>query len=357
MNKINFILSLVAICLSSIAASAAPTVKLYGTPGSYYVSQFYPTQTLETDASGCIEFSGTALTMGYVYASEGYKLMSVTNRATGEAMPLGSNTDDVTRCTLSYTSGEGVYEFDVVSIPLAQVKQISFTISATGKNIGLISMISVQSHSEVTPTATAQEVTVDEGETFQIRSTKEDVYLYSVVVNDQPLQSDGYGTWYYTPNDGDVAVIMTDFPSKKVPVSVKFEGDNVGIDIVRSFTVNGKEVSSSIWYPEGDTPYTVAMGSTVAIELNSEDYEYIAVTLNGEDVPLPSGDKNFDFMTFDENGYEIIISTKGTESGIDEVVLDRNADDCIYNLQGIKVSGDNLPAGLYILNGKLILIK
>lgn len=357
MNFFKYLFTLAAICILTFAASAAPTVKLYGTAGSYYVSQFYPTQTLQTDNEGCIEFKGTALTMGYVYASEDYKLVSVTDRATGEAMPLGADSDGKTRCTLSYTGGSGVYEFDVVSVPQASVKQVTFSVSATGQNIGLISMISVQSHTAVTPAADAQEVTVDEGETFQIRSSKEDVYLYSVVVNDEPLQSDGYGTWYYTPRQGDVAVILTDFPNKKVPVKVTLEGENVGVDIVRSFTVNGKTVSSTLWYPEGDTPYTVAMGSTVAIELNSDDYACIAVTLNGEDVPLPAKDKSFDFMTFDEAGYEIVISTVDSKTGIGELKQVDNEDGRIYNMQGIKVGRDNLPAGMYIVNGKLILIK
>lgn len=346
--------TLLCIALLAVAAQAAPTVKLYGKAGSYFVNQFYPTQTLQTDADGVIEMKGTALTMGYVYAADEYKLRSVTNRATGEKLAIGADTEGVPRCTINFTSGDGVYEFDVESVPNVKVKQVTFTISATGSNVSLISMISVQTHTTVTPGEEPKEVTVDEGETFQIRSTKEDVYFYSVVVNGKPLQGDGYGTWYYTPEQGDVAVIMTDIPNKKVPVEVTFVGEGCGPEIVKSYTVNGKAIDESVWHPEEGT-YEVAMGATVAIELDPT-VENLSVTVNGEDVELPAGDKSFDFMTFDEAGYKVVISTeeKGDDNGDDSVeqIGTSGQPEVIYNLQGMKVS--NPGKGIFIINGKKV---
>lgn len=44
-----------------------------------------------------------------------------------------------------------------------------------------------------------------------------------------------------------------------------------------------------------------------------------------------------------------------TTVGIDNVSADQATDDAVYNLQGIRVNKDNLPAGVYIINGKKVL--
>ena len=53
---------------------------------------------------------------------------------------------------------------------------------------------------------------------------------------------------------------------------------------------------------------------------------------------------------------EIDPETGESTSGIGQTALEAPADNVIYNLQGIPVKSDNLPRGLYILNGKKLLI-
>ena len=44
-------------------------------------------------------------------------------------------------------------------------------------------------------------------------------------------------------------------------------------------------------------------------------------------------------------------------SSVNEVNVDRMGDDAYYNLMGQKFSAGNLPAGIYIHNGKKVMVK
>ena len=58
-------------------------------------------------------------------------------------------------------------------------------------------------------------------------------------------------------------------------------------------------------------------------------------------------------------GGEVVTITTAPEgeSGIADIVLDENANNEVYNLQGIRVNRENLPAGVYIVNGQKVLVK
>ena len=49
--------------------------------------------------------------------------------------------------------------------------------------------------------------------------------------------------------------------------------------------------------------------------------------------------------------------TTGTGTSVQEVVIDQKADGAYYNLMGQKMNPANLPAGIYIHNGKKIIVK
>ena len=46
----------------------------------------------------------------------------------------------------------------------------------------------------------------------------------------------------------------------------------------------------------------------------------------------------------------------GTDTGINNVTVDTKQADAIYTLSGVRVSG-KLPAGVYIKNGKKVIVK
>jgi hypothetical protein len=49
--------------------------------------------------------------------------------------------------------------------------------------------------------------------------------------------------------------------------------------------------------------------------------------------------------------------TLGTDTGVEELVIDQKGDNIYYNLMGQKMDANNLPAGIYIHNGKKVLVK
>lgn len=56
---------------------------------------------------------------------------------------------------------------------------------------------------------------------------------------------------------------------------------------------------------------------------------------------------------------KVTLTINGEKEGVDEVIANDNSNNRIYNLQGIEVKAEknNLPAGLYIIGGKKVLIK
>ncbi|MCR5159907.1 MAG: hypothetical protein K6D37_12400 [Prevotella sp.] len=93
-------------------------------------------------------------------------------------------------------------------------------------------------------------------------------------------------------------------------------------------------------------------------------------TCNGEAVPFPAVEdtkvtkfvlssiyNNADRRCWFDNLKAYKYKSTGAANGIDEIAATKAADKAVYNLQGVKMNGKNLPAGLYIVNGKKYVIK
>jgi len=52
-----------------------------------------------------------------------------------------------------------------------------------------------------------------------------------------------------------------------------------------------------------------------------------------------------------------IVYEKSSTDGISEVKVGATTSDAIYNLQGVRMNGKNLPAGIYVKNGKKFIVK
>lgn len=52
-----------------------------------------------------------------------------------------------------------------------------------------------------------------------------------------------------------------------------------------------------------------------------------------------------------------IVYENKTANGITEVKSDVVSSDAVYNLQGVRMNGKNLPAGIYVKNGKKFAVK
>lgn len=51
------------------------------------------------------------------------------------------------------------------------------------------------------------------------------------------------------------------------------------------------------------------------------------------------------------------ITLHNASEGVGSIVADDNAEKVVYNLQGIRVNSDKLPAGIYIVNGKKVVVR
>ena len=60
-------------------------------------------------------------------------------------------------------------------------------------------------------------------------------------------------------------------------------------------------------------------------------------------------------FTIDVNADTQFKVTTNTPDGVN-AVSSQNAR-AIYNLQGVRMNGKNLPAGMYIINGKSVMVK
>ena len=55
---------------------------------------------------------------------------------------------------------------------------------------------------------------------------------------------------------------------------------------------------------------------------------------------------------------DAFIPAEGTILSIDQIIISNNADNKVYSISGVRMNGvKNLPAGLYIINGKKYLVK
>lgn len=362
MKLFRLLFTLMVVAFVSMAANAAVTVQLYGTPGSYFVNQMYPTQTLTPDADGFLQFKGAAMTYGRIYAAEGYKLIGVTNRETGADVNITTDSDGVRCCYVGYSTGNQTVQLNVTSVAESEVPEIKFTISAEGSNVDKISMISTRTHTGVKVSTTPTTVTVEKGDRFQIRPTVENTYFYQLQVNGVPQPGDGYSTWYYTPADGDVVVILTDFPDQEVPFVVLLTGEDMDLDVVKSFEIDGVKISPEVWYVdeekfENEDYFCVRYGKFVTITLNTTDYSNFDIQINGKPYALQYGDPIIDIMVTEETGYGIYIDAQKTSVGVNSISQEMTSDSRIFNLQGMEVKASNLPSGIYIKGGKLVKIK
>ena len=78
------------------------------------------------------------------------------------------------------------------------------------------------------------------------------------------------------------------------------------------------------------------------------DAEWFGVTV---EVPRVSGHANSEF--------EVKFSLENESSGVDMITCEKNNSTEVYNLHGMKVgnSTDNLPAGIYVINGKKAVVR
>jgi hypothetical protein len=126
-----------------------------------------------------------------------------------------------------------------------------------------------------------------------------------------------------------------------------------------------------------DVPESIAQSVTVTKDLIKEVSEYqngftalpgTAVVIAGDEIKVSVNDEE---LTANDGKFEFTVDAakavkiESTESGVESVAVSASkADSAVYNLQGVKLFDNasqaqikNLPAGIYIVNGKKFINK
>lgn len=167
------------------------------------------------------------------------------------------------------------------------------------------------------------------------------LYLNNELV--APMYAGG-STFNVTPKDGDVVKAYLAAEAVECSVAVTTEGE----------FIPGTTATVDVIVPQELVDFTCLNGTRVCItpDANAEVSE---CTLNGEAVAL--GEDGTYTFTITEASNTLNIKVD-KESGISAISIDGNkANDETYNLQGIRVTSSNLPAGVYVRGGQKIIVK
>lgn len=161
------------------------------------------------------------------------------------------------------------------------------------------------------------------------------VYINDVLT--QPTYENSASFQDKQMKDGDVIKLFIHETTEKT-YSVSFEGDTQDAVIAKDLITPVESADAQTVLPGTRFTFQAAEGKN------------IAVTANGEEVAPADG-----VFTFDVNADTQFKVVTNTADGVN-VVSSQNAR-VIYNLQGVRMNGKNLPAGIYIVNGKSVIVK
>ena len=194
-----------------------------------------------------------------------------------------------------------------------------------------------------------EEYTLKQGYNVIDFSTTQNPFMWSwydngndglVYINDVLTQPTYEGTASFQDKqikDGDVVKLFIHETTEK-SYNVTFEGDTQDAVIT-------KDIITPV---ESAEAQTVLPGTRFTFE--AVEGKDIVVTANGEELTPAYG-----VFTIDVNADTQFKVTANTADGVNAVSsLNARA---IYNLQGVRMNGKNLPAGMYIINGKSVMIK
>lgn len=166
----------------------------------------------------------------------------------------------------------------------------------------------------------------------------------AVFVNDAEIDAEEDGMFQIKVT-GDLTIDVRSI--KNVPVTFEFADDMEGS--VTSVVVAEENVTdwSNGFYADEKDPLVVTF--------NISDYDIKSVTVDGEPVSL-SENNGVGTLTTTVGDGGTVIAVDGT-TGISGITIFEQVDGEIYNLQGHKVNAKNLTKGIYIINGKKLLVK
>lgn len=190
--------------------------------------------------------------------------------------------------------------------------------------------------------------------TIKVRNLDEKIKLNTAYLNDEP-QNGGDFTWnfYYIPvkNNDVITVFVNDEPEK------------YDVNINSTAKAPFKVLRHNVVETE-DSSFQMHLGTQITILPTSDQKIKVSYDVATDDAETRSDEKDPNVILPGEDGtYNFVIKSPlslkiedAEESGVNEIESSASADAAIYNLQGIRVSGDlrTLPAGIYVVNGKKV---
>lgn len=156
---------------------------------------------------------------------------------------------------------------------------------------------------------------------------------------------------YWEPGNTDaIAVLVFDQPVVSV-----YEASVVMAEVVQGSQANGDELLS---YELNPSDFVIE-GNTISIDFagvkrpgNNAMVTVVIKTVTGENglsAEFGNGVTLFKSIPY--------MAGEAPEAGIAELLNDKSGKEGIYRIDGVKLTKDNLPGGLYIVNGKKVLVK
>lgn len=145
---------------------------------------------------------------------------------------------------------------------------------------------------------------------------------------------------------------MTD--NDVVKVFINGEPDKYALSFVMPESTEGISVRRDLITPITDFATASTAHAGTVYHVTVPDAAAYTATLG--DTPLTfDADNTAEFTPT----ADATLTVAGIVDGIEDVTVGNKANTEVYNMQGIRVAGDasNLPAGLYIIGGKKVLVK
>lgn len=161
-----------------------------------------------------------------------------------------------------------------------------------------------------------------------------------VYINDVLTQPTNEGTASFQDKqmkDGDVVKLFIHETTEK-SYNVTFEGDTQDAVITKDIITPVESADAQTVLPGTRFTFQAAEGKNIVVTAN--------------DVEVAPADGVFTFDVTADTQFKV---TANTADGVN-TVSSQNAR-AIYNLQGVRMNGKNLPAGMYIINGNSVMVK
>lgn len=167
--------------------------------------------------------------------------------------------------------------------------------------------------------------------------------------------------------DGQIEIMIGELNITEVPVVFEVE-EYPGLISFLSWNNVSTEVSDDAELEDYEVAFKPSMTEgTLTIVFSKDANNNLVYLVSEVNVSIDGSfaeatiteDTTMATVTIPATAKEVIISFVATEnptSGIDSI-FGENGDNAIYNLNGVRVNGNNLSKGIYIINGKKVVVK